>query len=209
MPVICPTITASNEVEYLKQLTNIELFANRVHIDLMDGQFAPSRSVPIDKLMWPTGIKADIHLMYKKPLDCLSQLVKLKPNMVIIHYEAEVDHALFAKQLKEHFILSGLAILEDTPVAKIESLVDLFDQILVFGGNLGYQGGQADLRLTKKVNDLRSKHPDLEIAWDGGVNDQNIQQLAVSGVDVFNVGAYIQKSVSSKEAYAKLLSIIS
>jgi pentose-5-phosphate-3-epimerase len=41
----------------------------------------------------------------------------------------------------------------------------------------------------------------LEIGWDGGVTDQNISQLAFAGVDVFNVGGFIQKAEDPEKAF--------
>jgi ribulose-phosphate 3-epimerase len=46
--------------------------------------------------------------------------------------------------------------------------------------------------------------PELEIGWDGGVNDQNISQLAFAGVDVFNVGGFIQKAENPEKAFNTL-----
>jgi pentose-5-phosphate-3-epimerase len=59
----------------------------------------------------------------------------------------------------------------------------------------------------KKVEYLKSHKPEIEIGWDGGINDQNISQLALVGVDVFNVGSFIQKAVNPQNAYESLARI--
>ncbi len=51
---------------------------------------------------------------------------------------------------------------------------------------------------------LRKLKPELEIGWDGGVNDTNAAILVQSGVDVLNVGGFIQKSKDPQAAYNKL-----
>ncbi|MEI9914259.1 MAG: hypothetical protein WDN66_04790 [Candidatus Saccharibacteria bacterium] len=209
MAAICPTITVSNEQEYLRQLDNVKDFATRLHIDLMDGQLAPTKSISADKIYWPDNIEANIHVMYQQPMDLLNQLVKLKPSMVIIHAEAEVEHQHFAIHLRDNGIKAGLAVLQNTSIDSITDLIPSFDQVLIFGGNLGYQGAQADLSMLDKVVKLRASYPDLEIAWDGGVNDQNVKQIVEAGVSVINVGSYIQASSSPKDAYDKLLSSLS
>ena len=66
-----------------------------------------------------------------------------------------------------------------------------------------------DLGLLDKVQKTAEHHPDVEIAWDGGISDQNAKQLVNGGVDVLNVGGFIQKSENPKDAYDKLLSVIS
>ena len=42
MAVICPTVTAVSEHDYKEQLLRLKPFAKRIHIDLMDGRFAPT-----------------------------------------------------------------------------------------------------------------------------------------------------------------------
>jgi pentose-5-phosphate-3-epimerase len=47
----------------------------------------------------------------------------------------------------------------------------------------------------------------LEIGWDGGINDRNISQLVFGGVDVLNVGGYIQNANNPERAYNSLFRI--
>lgn len=207
-PVICPTITAFDSVEYRQQMEQVAGVAERIHIDLMDGEFAPTKSPDLNHVWWPHNLKADIHLMYQQPMDVIDQLIKLKPNMVIIHNEANVHHMYFCAQLHAHGIKTGLAILSETPVNWAYQIMHSFDHVLVFSGNLGYHGGQANLEILDKVNKIRKHHPEAEIGWDGGINDQNIKQLIDGGVDVLNVGGFIQKSSHPDRAYAKLKEVI-
>ena len=151
MAVVCPTITAYDAHEYREQMERIESFAKRVHIDLMDGEFAPTRSPGLDHVWWPHHLKADIHLMYQRPMEFLDQLIKLKPHMVIVHNEVEVHHMHFAAELHRHGIKTGLALLAETPIEWAHQIMHSFDQVLIFSGHLGYHGGEADLGLLEKV----------------------------------------------------------
>lgn len=209
MAVICPTVTAFDPHEYRVQMERIAPFTNRVHVDLMDGDFAPSVSPNLEEIWWPHHVQADVHLMYKKPMDYLEQLIKMNPRMVIIHNEAEVRHMHFAAELHKAGILAGLAILQDTPIEHAYQIMHSFDQVLIFSGNLGFHGGETDFGLLNKVQKTAEHHPGVEIAWDGGISDQNAKQLVDGGVDVLNVGGFIQKSENPKAAYDKLSSVIS
>lgn len=204
MTVICPTVTAYDQHEYRRQMEAIQPFAERVHIDLMDGQFAPTRSPGLNHTWWPDGVVADVHLMYQRPLGQLPLLTKLRPSLVIIHAEAEVDHTHFATSLHKVGIRAGLAILQDTEVKSVKSIVKSFDHVLIFSGKLGYHGGHANLRLLEKVSQIHELHPAAEIGWDGGITDANAAKLAAGGVDVLNVGGFIQKSDDPAAAYESL-----
>ena len=204
MAIVCPTITAFDEAEYKRQIDNVKGFAKRIHIDLMDGEFAPTKSPGLDKVWWPHELEADIHLMYQRPMDHLKQLIHLKPRLVVVHNEAHVHHMHFAAELHKEGIEVGLAILQDTPVEYAYQIMHSFDHVLVFSGNLGHHGGQADLAMLDKVKKIRDHHPEVEIGWDGGINDQNAKQLVEAGVEVLNVGGFIQKAADPAAAFNKI-----
>lgn len=201
---ICPTVTAFDEYEYNEQMQRLKPFTQRVHIDLMDGEFAPTRSPGLNHVWWPHEFTADIHLMYQQPMEHIDRLIEVKPHMVIIHNEADVHHMLFAAKLHRHDIKAGLAILRETPIEWAYQIMHSFDHVLIFSGDLGRHGGEADLGQLDKVHKVRQHHPEAEIGWDGGVNDHNAKQLAEAGVDVLNVGGFIQNSQQPEIKYRLL-----
>lgn len=209
MSVICPTVTAYDFEEYSRQLRLVSGFAERVHVDLMDGQFAPTKSPGLGEIWLPPHEPVvDIHLMYQEPMVALDQLVRLKPHMVVIHNEAHVHHMHFVAELHKHDIKVGLAILSDTPIEYAYQIMHSFDHVLIFSGKLGHHGGRADLGLLDKVRKVREHHPDVEIGWDGGINDHNARTLVEAGVDVLNVGGFIQNSQDPESSYATLREVI-
>jgi ribulose-phosphate 3-epimerase len=208
MADICPTVTAFNPHDYRAQIEMLEPFAKRLHIDLMDGQFAPTKSPDLEHIWLPEGIINDVHVMYERPTPYLEQLIKLQPSLVIIHYEAKLDHADFATKLRAGGVKAGLGILQRTSVAEVKTLLAGFDHIMIFSGNLGHHGSTADLNLLDKVQEAREAYPGIEIAWDGGITDQNAKELVDAGVDALNVGGFIHKAQDPQAAYAKLKAVI-
>lgn len=208
MTAVCPTVTAFDTHQYREQMEMLETFAKRIHIDLMDGVFAPTVSPPLDTVWWPEHIIADMHVMYQEPEPHLDQLIKLKPHLVVVQYEAELDHAAFAAKLQAAGIKAGLGILQSTLIEDAMPVLEKFDHAMVFSGNLGHHGSTADLKLLGKVHMLRQRFPDMEIAWDGGINLENAKQLVEGGVDVLNVGGFIHKAPDPQEAYAKLETVV-
>jgi len=208
MADICPTVTAYDLTEFQAQLDRIKPFAQRIHIDLMDGDLAPTKSPDVSEISLPAGIICDIHLMYRRPMEQLTRLVALKPNMVIVHAEAELDHQQFVAGLHQAGVQAGLALLQSTTVQNAKPFFEFYDHILIFSGDLGHHGGQADLGLLDKVQAVLGDHPALDIGWDGGINDANAAALVKGGVEVLNVGSYIQGAADPKAAYATLKSIV-
>jgi ribulose-phosphate 3-epimerase len=203
MPVICPTITATNALEYRQQMEQIEEFVERLHLDFMDGIFAPTKSPDVAQAWWPIGTEADLHVMYKSPLEHLETIISLQPSLVVIH--AEADHAAeFFKEIEGLGIKRGIALLSDSKPEEYEDLIKESDHVLIFSGNLGHFGGIADTDLLGKVAAVKRLNPHAEIGWDGGINDTNARELADGGVDVLNVGGFIHRAHDPKKAYDTL-----
>ena len=203
MPIICPTVTADDPHVFRTQIERIQLFAPRIHIDLADGIFAP-KLLDISQVWLPENIKVDIHLMFLNPLEVADAAIALKPQLIIIQAESDGNFHELVDKLHKANIKVGVALLASTPIEVILSEIDSINHILIFSGNLGHFGGQADLGLLKKVETIKALKRPIEIGWDGGINEENVKSLADSGVEVMNVGGFIQRSDNPVDAYAKL-----
>lgn len=209
MAIITPTVTAENTHQFREQIQRLEVFAKRIHLDLMDGEFAPSKSISVNQIFWSTAFdQIDIHLMYKKPEKYIDDLIKQQPDLIILHAEADGDIRSLLQKIKNNGIKAGVSLLKDSEVTVYADLIEVCDHVLVFSGNLGYFGGQVDLRLLDKVKQIRSLSNGIEIGWDGGINDQNAKELVEGGIDVLNVGGFIQRSEDPEESFNRLNSLI-
>lgn len=208
MKIICPTILASDAHDYQTQMNRVAGFAQRIQIDITDGVFAPTPTVAIEQLWWPEGMNVDIHVMYKDPSAHLDELIGLKPHMIIVHAEAEGNFVKIADTLRKNNIKVGVALLQKTSTHTIKPSISLIDHMLIFSGDLGKFGGVADTGLLSKVRQLKEWKRELEFGWDGGINEDNVETLLEGGIDVFNVGGYIQTAVDPKERYDKLKGLI-
>jgi ribulose-phosphate 3-epimerase len=201
---IVPTVDAATAEEFHRQIGQIIDFSRRLHIDVADGVMTPAPLVPIADVWWPGGVRADIHVMYKRPMEHLKALIALGPQLVIFHAEAEGSFQQASELLRNHGIEAGVALMPETPVSYIESGLAWIDHVLIYSGSLGTFGGNADLSLLSKARELRNLKPQLELGWDGGVNDRNALQLVHGGIDVLNTGGFIHKADSPQAAYATL-----
>jgi len=208
MATICPTILADNPHTYREQLERIESFAGRIQIDLTDGKFAPTHTINPVQAYWKDGIDIDMHIMYGEPEQHIEQIINTKPSMIILHAEAKGELLEMFNEIGASGIKTGVALLKETSAKSAELLIRAVDHVLIFSGSLGKFGGEADYGLFEKIRQVKDINPSVEIGWDGGVNDENASDLMHAGVDVLNVGGFIQKADNPKNAYDILNGII-
>ena len=207
--VIAPAILAENAQQYKEQVDRITGFAERVHIDLTDGEFAPTFTVSIPELWAPEGWTIDIHAMVNKLDEYVPKLIALRPHLIIIHAEAEGDVLGALKEIKRSGIMAGLALLKPTVPQTVEELIKEAEHVLIFSGELGKFGGTASLMQLEKIRLVKVINPNVEIGWDGGVVVDNAYSLVQGGVNVLNVGGTIQKATDPPAMFAKLQQEIS
>lgn len=216
MTVIAPTITTSDTAVYQQKLEDFLAFAERIQIDITDGELAPSQTINLNQLYWPKPddrrTKIDLHLMLMRPMQWLDQIVSLAPDKIILHAEsneAAVNLPRIFEHLRRFGIEVGVALLPETQPDEVKSLLDISDTVLIFGGHLGYQGGVADLSQLDKIPAIKAINPEATIEWDGGASLENIANLVEAGVDQVNVGSAISSQPNAKAAYDELLAKLS
>ncbi len=202
--IIAPAITCESFEDYQASITRLEPFATRVHIDIADGEFAPTFLVGTDQLYWPASWEVDIHAMVARPSEHLQALLTLKPHTIIFHTEVQEDLAPTLIAIKEAGIKAGIALLRPTVPKTVAPLIELADHVMIFSGDLGHYGGTASLMQLEKIRLVRSIHPAVEIGWDGGASMENVFSLAQGGVDVINAGGAISKADDPEKAYKDL-----
>lgn len=205
MAVIAPTMLCETEDDYKATVERLHPFAQRVHIDLTDGEFAPTFTVGVNQLWWPQEWIVDIHAMVAHPSQYVDALIQLHPNTVIFHVEASEDLAPTIAKLKQAGIKAGVALLRPTVPSEVSNYIEIADHVLVFSGDLGHYGGTASLMQLEKVRLIRKIHPEVEVGWDGGANVENVFSLAQGTVDVINCGGAVNKAADPPAAYKQMV----
>lgn len=204
---IAPTILTDSPDEFQAAVVAINEFTNQVQIDITDGEFAPSRTIGLDHVFWPDNWQVDIHMMVKNPSRYVDKLILMKPHLVIFHAEVEEDLRPTFDKMRQAGIKVGLALLRQTVPEHKADLITLADHVLIFAGDLGKMGGQANLLQIQKVRLIRAISPNVEIGWDGGANIDNLMMIIQAGVDVINVGSAISLAANPAEAYKAMVEL--
>jgi ribulose-phosphate 3-epimerase len=206
--VIAPAVLAENADQYKQAMERIQPFAQRVHLDFCDGEFAPSFTVASNELWWPAEWQADIHAMVARPSEHVDALIALKAGLIIFHAEVQEDLLPILQRIKQAGIKAGIALQRSTVPESVRAYIEQADHVMIFSGDLGHYGGTASMMQLEKVRLIKAIRPTVEIGWDGGVSLDNAFSLSQGGIDVLNVGGAIAKSSDPSETYQKLVAEI-
>lgn len=196
---IAPSILASDFSRLGEELRSVEQGgADVVHVDVMDGQFVPNISIGIPvvaSLRKATRLPLDVHLMIDRPERYIEEFVRAGADRVLVHQEAtpHLDRAL--AMIRESGAQAGAAINPSTPVAMLSDVLDKVDTVLVMSVNPGF-GGQSFIPVAfSKIRQLvewRARYnAGYRIEVDGGVDLENIAELAQAGANSFVAGTSI------------------
>lgn len=205
MSAIVPTIMVETLDQLRATIERIQPFAQRVHVDISDGEFAPTFLLGEAQLYWPKEWRVDIHAMVMRPSEHMAQLLALKPNLVILHAEASENIIEHFAQLKQAGIRVGIGLLQKTVPASVAGAIKAADHVMIFSGQLGQYGGTASMMQLEKVRLVKALNPNAEIGWDGGVGIDNAYTLARGGVDVLNVGGALANAEDPRGVYEQLV----
>ena len=207
MASIAPTINATSPEDYARRINNVKGFVRRLHVDVGDGVFTGVKTVGLSQVYDIDGIPLDLHLMMAHPESQMEDIISLQPQLVIVHYEADFDRDAFFKELRSMGIKVGLAINVETTVEQVKSCLAFLDHLLVFTGKLGHNGGEFRADCLEKIAEARAINPELEIAVDGGLNQETSRLAVEAGANLLDVGSFIHDADDPEIAYIALEAI--
>lgn len=207
MPSVAPTILATTPEDYAHRIDNVKAYATRLHIDVGDGVFTDVRTIGLSQVYDIDGVPFDLHLMMVHPESQIENIVSLQPQLVIVHFEAPFDHEAFFKALRDMDIKVGLAINTETTIEQVRDVLPNVDHLLVFTGKLGHNGGEFRADCLEKIAQARAINSDLEIAVDGGLNQETSRLAVEAGADLLDIGSFIHDAEDPEIAYVAVQAI--
>lgn len=196
---IAPSILAANFARLGDEIRTVEeAGADVVHVDVMDGHFVPNISIGIpvvESLRKATRLPLDVHLMIENPEEYIEEFIRAGADRVLVHEEATVHLDRALSMIREQGAQAGAVINPATPVAMLSDVLDKVDSVLVMSVNPGFGGQKFIPRAFEKIRQLnqwRARYNgDFRIAVDGGVEVDNIGELAQAGANTFVAGTSI------------------
>ncbi|BGI51096.1 MAG: ribulose-phosphate 3-epimerase [Arsenophonus endosymbiont of Ceratovacuna japonica] len=205
--IIAPSILSANFAclgEDIKKV--IEAGADIIHLDVIDNHYAPNLTFGpiICKALRNYGIKTiiDVHLM-AKPVDRLIvDFAKAGANYITFHIEAikHIDSTL--QLIKDNGCKAGVAFNPSTPLNYLDYIIDKLDIILIMSVNPGFSGQTFILKTINKLSQVRkvinNNGYNIHLEVDGGININNIINVANAGADIFVIGSAIFNQLNYK-----------
>jgi len=180
-------------------------FADFVQIDIMDGQFVPSHSVTWQNLIGtPLKFKWEAHIMVNHPEEQIAGFKGAGASRIVFHYEATPSPEEVIKAIRASGLEVGLAVNPGTPVADFLPLADKVDAVLFLSVNPGFYGAEFIPAVLNKIREFRKLRPEVETGIDGGVKENNVAEIASTGVSYICVGSAIFRAPDPAAAFRKL-----
>ena len=200
---IAPSILSANFAKLGQEIADvIKSGTDIVHFDVMDNHYVPNLTIgPLvcEAIRPITDAIIDVHLMVKPVDRIIPDFAKAGANIITFHPEGSdhIDRSL--SLVRDSGCKSGLVFNPATPLDYLDHVMDKIDMILLMSVNPGF-GGQKfipetlnKLRIARQKIDAYYEKTGRQI-WlevDGGVNANNIAEIAKAGADTFVAGSAI------------------
>ncbi len=193
----CPV---ENVEEYINVLKSLKV--DYVHFDIMDGRFVEDKTFDYKKiaqLKTKTNLKKfTIHLMAKCVNRIIDNYIALKPESLTIHFEAfkkKEDLISCLEKIKKAGVKAGLAINPLTQVSAIDDLLQHVNKVLVMSVEPGKSGQKFNSIALEKISQIKAINKKVFVEVDGGINENNINEVISAGADGVSMGSFMYNAV--------------
>ena len=198
--LIAPSILSADFARLGDEVNAVlEAGADIVHFDVMDNHFVPNLTIGplVCDALREHGVTApiDVHLMVEPVDRLIPDFANAGASYITFHPEASHHVHRSLGLIRDQGCKAGLVFNPATPLTWLEHVIEDLDMVLVMSVNPGF-GGQKfiesaldKLRHARQLIDASGRDIRLEI--DGGVNVDNIGEIAAAGADTFVAGSAI------------------
>ncbi len=203
---IFPAVIADTQTELDTSLEHLKGTAKTLHLDIVDGFFAPNYSLDF-AFHLTKSFAYHAHLMVKDPIPWIRKNLN-RCELFIPHYEEIKNHAEYIHWMNRKKKPVAFALLPQTPVDHLKVHLYAIDYILILTVHPGFYGSAFIQSALARIQQIKKTNPLVKIIVDGGMNPATINRALKAGADYFVSGSYITKSEKPKKAMEELAKAI-
>lgn len=217
---IIPSIIPPNLNIVREKLGQVVGLVKKVQIDIIDGQYAPTKTWPFNDNQFEEMMKIargeekfpfvddfilEIDMLALHPIEYLSDFISLGGKSFIIHLDSTDHINECLETTKSAGSQVGLGIKPSGDISLLESFLPQIDFVQFMGNDrVGYSGVDLDENVLQKIKEFHEHHYSMPIQIDIGVNEKTVPQLKETGVFSFVSSSSIFNAADPSAAIAKL-----
>jgi ribulose-phosphate 3-epimerase len=183
--------------------------ADQIHVAVMDGVFVPNISFGPDGVKMSASVvdlPQNVHLMVARPQDHIEAFAAAGSDTIQIHIEAKCDVEETLRAIRGLGKRAAITLNPETPVESIFECLEnrWVDEVLVMSVHPGFGGQKYLSSVEEKIAAVRRMADWVDIAIDGGIDNETIASSAAAGANLFVAGSYLFKQDDMKAAVANL-----
>ncbi len=189
---IAPSILAADPLNLEREVRRAEKAGcDWLHVDIMDAHFVPNLAYSpevVRRLKKVTSLPLDVHLMMDQPESLLKSFLDAGADCLTVHAEIGGKAEALLRTIRKRGCLAGLALKPGTSLESVASLLPLTDLVLTMTVEPGFGGQVLDRKVLEKISQLREMGYGGEIEADGGIREDNLEELIQAGLSVAVMG---------------------
>ncbi len=213
---LAPSVLSADFARLGDQVREVEAGgAGLIHIDVMDGHFVdnitigPVVTAAIRKV---TDLPLDCHLMIENPERYVGAFMDAGAEMISVHVETVRNLSGLIQQIRKRGAKAGVVLNPATPLASLQNILPEVDYVLLMSVNPGFSGQALIRPVLDKVRELRalvdSDGLECRIEIDGGVTEENLKEVASTGVDMIVSGSAIFGSDDIRATTGRMVRVL-
>ena len=205
---IVPAVLPRTEQEFSSAMERLTAAGvSRVHLDVCDGLFVPTRSINGYELAasrdW--GVTWDVHLMVRQPESELEHWSGIHAaERFFVHVETTDNMEVMSARLRSDGRLLGGTINPESSLDRLEDAAPFIDAAMFMTVFPGEQGRPFIPEVLDRLRDFHGDHPTIPVAVDGGVTPATAPACAMAGAGILVSGSFVMTHTDVAEAIQEL-----